>query len=152
MRIFPLSADPPPADPPPADPQPVREVLTSAYAQELSAKLATTRAELATAQRTIESMGRQQAGDKRTIAQLNNDIADLNSRNVQLSQRLHAARPITPAPAGAGRPGQGDAGELARLRAQVRQLTDGNNAQANIIAHQQAALAGRAPVHLGGWQ
>jgi len=148
--MFRLSADPAPAEPPPAGPLHVREIFTSAYARQLATQLAERAAELAGARRTIEAMARQQTGDKNTITELNNDIADLTRRNAELSQRLHAARQTT---TGSGRsgPGTDDPVTIATLQARLRELTDGNNAQANIIAHYEAAAAGRAPVRLGGW-
>lgn len=74
---------------------------------------------------------------------------DLQFRNEQLAQRLDVARSLARAAgptATAGTPrSPSDAALIARQQENL-------NSQANIIADQQAALAGRAPVRLGGWR
>jgi hypothetical protein len=126
-------------------PEPTAEEL-------LRVQLRAARYEMAQAQDTIGAMERQALGHKHTIEAQANEISDLTARNAALSERLaDARRPAPPAPA-PSRPGVLETALETALRAEVRRLTEGVNAQANVIAHQRAALDGRAPVHLGGWR
>lgn len=136
LRSRRLSADPAPAEPPPAAallsagedpaaPTPVGQMIAEAAVV------------LANRDRThaaIERAERQAVADKIRIATLERQIGALSTRYAALLNRCTA-----------GATADAVAAVIEEQGATI-------HAQANEIAHLQAALADRAPVRLGGWQ
>jgi hypothetical protein len=130
LRSRRLSADPPgepPAAAPAADLTPVDQLVAEA---------AVVLANRDDTYAAIEHAERQAAADKIRIATLERQLDALSARYASLVKSCAS----------------GSTAAAATLAAVIGEQVATIHAQANEIAHLQAALADRAPVRLGGWQ